>query len=198
MEKKQNKNKQKKAINKLDIYHEIKTLIANSCIQYFTCFTLRKIWSFPSKISSCKCDQIRSKLWIWSHLLKKSLMKNFSFCAVSILKLTKIAGAYSGKPILDSWEPQSGSFLLTYRYCSPFSLKHFPCPKKILIMRLFLLNNTFLKPISHVLLDIHIPRGEVILIPASIFCLVSGRIFELCLGIVRRKNFEFFVLTRYL
>ena len=30
-----------------------------------------------------KCDQIRSFLRIWSHLLKKSLMKNFIFCAMS-------------------------------------------------------------------------------------------------------------------
>ena len=29
-----------------------------------------------------KCDQIRSFLWIWSHLLKKSLTENFIFCAV--------------------------------------------------------------------------------------------------------------------
>ena len=29
-----------------------------------------------------KCDQIRSFLWICSHLLKKSLMENFIFCAV--------------------------------------------------------------------------------------------------------------------
>ena len=29
-----------------------------------------------------KCDQIRKKLRIWSHLLKKSLMENFSFWAV--------------------------------------------------------------------------------------------------------------------
>ena len=29
-----------------------------------------------------KCDQIWRKLWIWSHLLKKSLMENFIFCAV--------------------------------------------------------------------------------------------------------------------
>ena len=29
-----------------------------------------------------KYVQIRSKLWIWSHLPKKSLMKNFIFCAV--------------------------------------------------------------------------------------------------------------------
>ena len=30
-----------------------------------------------------KCDQIRSFLRIWSHLLKKSLMEDFIFCAVS-------------------------------------------------------------------------------------------------------------------
>ena len=29
-----------------------------------------------------KCDQIRRKLWIWSHLLKKSLMGNFIFWVV--------------------------------------------------------------------------------------------------------------------
>ena len=31
-----------------------------------------------------RCDQIGSLLWIWSHLLNKSLTKNFIFCAVSI------------------------------------------------------------------------------------------------------------------
>ena len=30
-------------------------------------------------------DQIHSFLPIWSHLLKKSLMKNFIFCAVGVL-----------------------------------------------------------------------------------------------------------------
>ena len=29
-----------------------------------------------------KCDQIRNFLQIWSHLLRKSLMENFIFCAV--------------------------------------------------------------------------------------------------------------------
>ena len=29
-----------------------------------------------------KCDQTRSFLQIWSHLLKKFLTENFSFCAV--------------------------------------------------------------------------------------------------------------------
>ena len=28
------------------------------------------------------CDKICSFLWIWSHLLKKSLIENFIFCAV--------------------------------------------------------------------------------------------------------------------
>ena len=29
-----------------------------------------------------KCEQIYSILWIWSHLLKKSLIEKFIFCAV--------------------------------------------------------------------------------------------------------------------
>ena len=37
---------------------------------------------FSIKDFFSKCDQIRRKLRIWSHLLKKSLMENFIFCAV--------------------------------------------------------------------------------------------------------------------
>ena len=37
---------------------------------------------FSIKKFFCKCDQVRRKLRIWSHLLKKSLMENFIFCAV--------------------------------------------------------------------------------------------------------------------
>ena len=37
---------------------------------------------FPIEDFFSKCDQIRSFLRIWSHLLKKSLMGNFIFCAV--------------------------------------------------------------------------------------------------------------------
>ena len=36
-----------------------------------------------------KCDQIRMKLRIWSHLLKKSLMENFIFCAVNWDSISK-------------------------------------------------------------------------------------------------------------
>ena len=38
---------------------------------------------FSIKDFSSKCDQIRWRLRIWSHLLKKSLMETFIFCVVS-------------------------------------------------------------------------------------------------------------------
>ena len=37
---------------------------------------------FSTKDFFSKCNQIFSFLRIWSHLLKKSLMGNFNFCAV--------------------------------------------------------------------------------------------------------------------
>ena len=37
---------------------------------------------FSFKDFFSKCDQIGSFLWIWPHLLEKSLMENFIFCAV--------------------------------------------------------------------------------------------------------------------
>ena len=39
---------------------------------------------FSIKDFVSKYDQIRSKLRIWSHLLKKSLTENFIFCAVTL------------------------------------------------------------------------------------------------------------------
>ena len=42
--------------------------------------TAQKMFSIKDFFS--KCDQIRCFLRIWSHLLKKSLMENFIFCAV--------------------------------------------------------------------------------------------------------------------
>ena len=38
---------------------------------------------FSIKDFFSKCDKIRRKMRIWSHLLKKSLMENFNFCAVT-------------------------------------------------------------------------------------------------------------------
>ena len=42
---------------------------------------------FSIKSFFTKCDRILRFLLIWSHLLKKSLMENFIFCAVNIFYL---------------------------------------------------------------------------------------------------------------
>ena len=42
---------------------------------------------FSNKKFFSKCYQIRSFLRIWTHLLKKSLMENFIFCAVIHIKI---------------------------------------------------------------------------------------------------------------
>ena len=41
---------------------------------------------FSIKDFFSKCDQICRKLQTWSHLLKKSIIENFIFCAVCIVK----------------------------------------------------------------------------------------------------------------
>ena len=58
--------------------------------------TVQKM-KFSIKDFFIKCDQIRWKLRIWSHLLQKYLMGNFIFCAVDLIcflmlcRTTKIA-----------------------------------------------------------------------------------------------------------
>ena len=46
-------------------------------------YTTQKM-KFSVKDFFSKCDQIRRKLQIWSHSLKKSLMENFIFCVVVV------------------------------------------------------------------------------------------------------------------
>ena len=55
---------------------------SSNCTPYFCRTTLHKKMNFSIKDFSSKCDQIRSKLRIWPHLLKKSLMEKFIICAV--------------------------------------------------------------------------------------------------------------------
>ena len=66
---------------------------------------------FSIKDFFSKCDQIRSVLRIWSHLLKKSIMENFIFCAVIntyVNKLLRDALFNEGtsKPELSNLEKQ--------------------------------------------------------------------------------------------
>ena len=48
-----------------------------------TSHTAKKM-KFPIRDFFSICDQIRRKLWIWSHLLKTSLVENFVFRAESL------------------------------------------------------------------------------------------------------------------
>ena len=52
-------------------------------------FTAEKM-KFSIKGFFSKCDQICSFLRIWLHLLKKSLMENFIFCAVIFRETTRV------------------------------------------------------------------------------------------------------------
>ena len=64
-----------------------------------------------------KCDQIGYKLRIWSHLLKKTLMENFIFCAVWLplksqkLKLARVLREWLAAfyTILDSYNGPSNA-----------------------------------------------------------------------------------------
>ena len=59
-------------------------------------FTAQKI-KFSIKYFFSKCEQIRRKLRIWSHLLKKSLIGNFIFCAVINWEKAEVQKVYSSK-----------------------------------------------------------------------------------------------------
>ena len=66
--------------------------------------TAQKI-KFSIKDFSSKCDQIRRKLWIWSHMLKKSLMENFIFlcsvcCTVAFIKSEIIFSFQLNEPLI--------------------------------------------------------------------------------------------------
>ena len=58
--------------------------------------TAQKI-KFSVKAFFSKCDQICRKLRNCSHLLKKSLMKNFIFCAVACIIISLLKGAVTVK-----------------------------------------------------------------------------------------------------
>ena len=72
-------------------------MVTRFCLRYFVneCRSVRlcrlrwslyKKLSFPLRTSSLNVTKIRRKLRIWSHLLEKSLMENFIFCAVWMAK----------------------------------------------------------------------------------------------------------------
>ena len=64
--------------------------IATSLINIFNIYHFMyhcKKMKFSIKHFFSKCDQIRSFLRIWSHLMKKSLLENFIFCAMYLFAM---------------------------------------------------------------------------------------------------------------
>ena len=66
--------------------------ISQTCIYHCTKTEVFRKGYLSVKDIFSKCDQMNSFLRIWSHLLKKSLMENFIFCAIQhwIYQLLKI------------------------------------------------------------------------------------------------------------
>ena len=66
------------------IIHNMVCLLESSVTSwnYFIFTITAQKMKFFTKDFFSKCDQIRSFLRIWSHLLKKSLVENFISCAV--------------------------------------------------------------------------------------------------------------------
>ena len=65
-------------------YHEM------SFIYNYSHFYTVQIIKFSIANFFSKYEQIYRKLWIWSYLLKKSLIENFNFCTVLVLILQSI------------------------------------------------------------------------------------------------------------
>ena len=68
-----------------EVFHKFTTSTTSICQylrgKHLLFYTAQKL-KFSIKDFFSKCDQIRSFLQIWPHLLKKSLIENFIFCAV--------------------------------------------------------------------------------------------------------------------
>ena len=67
-------------MGKQQLFHQSKLLTV------FVTNTAQKM-KFSIKDFFSKCDQIRSFLRIWSHLLKESLIENFIFYVAEMVKL---------------------------------------------------------------------------------------------------------------
>ena len=64
-------------------HNEALYILLKSPSYLYRCITEQKM-KFSIKDFFSKCDEIRRKLWIWLHLLKKCFIENFFFCAVSV------------------------------------------------------------------------------------------------------------------
>ena len=78
---------------------------------------------FSIKDFFSKCDQIRSFQRIWSHLLRKSLMENSIFCAVTPFFLSTFRALYVGIFYFCISRPSNFSSLKCSYYIMLWSVK---------------------------------------------------------------------------
>ena len=87
-----------------EYFFSLQTIYISLERNFYTDSTLQKNYTLKMSISGdiftaqkrkfsitdflSECDQVRSFLWIWSHLLKISVMENFIFCTVFVLICT--------------------------------------------------------------------------------------------------------------
>ena len=69
----------RRVLLKIDLTSDLTSLLCSINTAQKMKFSIKDFFS--------KCDQIRSFLRMWSHLLKKFLMKNFIFCASLFLSV---------------------------------------------------------------------------------------------------------------
>ena len=74
----------------------------------FECTAQKMTFSIKNFFS--KCDQIRRKLRIWSHSLKKSIMENFIFCTVVSSNKPLVTITFSKREILETYVSVWGIF----------------------------------------------------------------------------------------
>ena len=84
---------------------------------------------FSIKDFVSKCDQTSSFLRIWSGLLKKSLMKNFIFCTVSLSKNTN-------SMVLNDFETQLTLTILMGLNFTGIKIHGLPLLQNLLILRM--------------------------------------------------------------
>ena len=77
---------------------------------------------FPIRKFFSKCGQISSVLRIWSHLLKKSFIENFTFCSVIHAELKGFCSSYCEYSIRYVFLQAKQKCLVHFGLCEPYLL----------------------------------------------------------------------------
>ena len=105
---------------------------------------------FSIKDFFSKCDQILRELQIWSHLLKKSLMENFSFCAVNPINILLPNAFFLSLRLLLSYQPFSWLQWHSVSAFFVFNSEAYPWPSLTSKMECFATASNSFQPLTSV------------------------------------------------